>query len=44
MGVKIRKVAIGWGLQDLEKAAKEALDGERESDSDDETTDDDSDA
>lgn len=44
IGVKVRKIAIGWSLQEIEKAVKDALQGERESDSDDETTDDDSDA
>jgi len=34
MGVKVNKAATGWGLEELEKTAKESL--ERESDSDDE--------
>lgn len=39
MGVKVRKVSIGWGLEEVEAAARLAVEGERESDSDDETTD-----
>jgi len=40
MKVEVDKDSIGWGLEELESAANEAL--ERESDSDDETEDEES--
>jgi hypothetical protein len=38
MDVKVDKAMIDWGLEDLEIAAKEAVSRERETDSDDEYT------
>ena len=38
MDVKVNKTMIAWGLEDLEIAAQEAVTRERDSDSDDEYT------
>lgn len=37
MNVKVDKAMIGWGLEELEIAAQEAVARERERDSDDES-------